>query len=140
MLPAPAQDCPDREPDLIARVQAGDQAAFETIFDCYAAKLIAFARARLQSRELAEEVVQGLFFAIWHRWVKRATLLLNREDVAALWSLDKYIDAVEAAFMAYAQGRTLAPALMHVDGVGGEFHVKAGGVTLGTRTYVGLGA
>ncbi len=68
-LPASAGPAAERAPDvmLVARVQAGNMAAFEAIFDRYAAKLIAFAHTQLQSRELAEEVVQDLFFAIWRR-------------------------------------------------------------------------
>lgn len=67
-------------------------------------------------------------------------LILCRDDVASLFTLDEYIDAVESAFAAYANGRTLQPALMHVDGVGGEFHVKAGGLDVGGCTYFGLKA
>jgi alanine dehydrogenase len=61
-------------------------------------------------------------------------LLLDRATVGALLTLDDCIAAVERAFAANARGETLAPALMHVDGVGGEFHVKAGGVK-SPRTY-----
>ena len=55
-------------------------------------------------------------------------LLLDRATVGALLTLDDCIAAVERAFAAHARGETLAPALMHVDGLGGEFHVKAGGL------------
>jgi alanine dehydrogenase len=68
------------------------------------------------------------------------TLVLNRDEIASLFTLDEYIAAVESAFAAYAEGRTLAPALMHVDGIGGEFHVKAGGVDVGGRSFFGLKA
>ena len=55
-------------------------------------------------------------------------LLLDRATVGALLTLDDCIAAVERAFAAHARGETLAPALMHVEGLGGEFHVKSGGM------------
>jgi alanine dehydrogenase len=67
-------------------------------------------------------------------------LLLSRADVASLFTLEDYLSAVERAFRAYAEGQTLTPALLHVDGIGGEFHVKAGGLSVGERTYFGLKA
>jgi alanine dehydrogenase len=67
-------------------------------------------------------------------------LFLSRDEVTALFDLDDYMEAVEGAFRSYAEGLTLTPALLHVDGLGGEFHVKAGGLTVGGRTYFGLKA
>ena len=55
-------------------------------------------------------------------------LLLNRSDIAAVLTLDDCIAAVEAAFADHARGQTLAPGLLHGDGVDGEFHIKAGGL------------
>lgn len=55
-------------------------------------------------------------------------LLLDRHAVSGLLTLKDCIPAVEAAFAAHARGESLASELMHVDGVGGEFHVKAGGL------------
>lgn len=55
-------------------------------------------------------------------------LLLDRPTVAGLLSLDDCIEAVQAAFAAHARGETLAPGLLHGDGVGGEYHIKAGGL------------
>ncbi|MEO8337170.1 MAG: ornithine cyclodeaminase family protein [bacterium] len=55
-------------------------------------------------------------------------LLLDKATVASLLTLDACIAAVEEAFAASARGEALATALLHVDGVDGEFHVKAGGV------------
>lgn len=56
-------------------------------------------------------------------------LLLNKSTIASLLTLDECITAVEDAFAASARGEALATALLHVDGIGGEFHVKAGGLT-----------
>lgn len=69
-----------------------------------------------------------------------STLILPRADVAALFTLAEYVEAVEDAFAAYAQGRTLAPAIMHVDADRGEFHIKAGGLACADTSYFGLKA
>jgi alanine dehydrogenase len=55
-------------------------------------------------------------------------LLLDRRTVAELLSLDECIVAVESAFAAHARGETLAPGLLSGHGVGGEYHIKAGGL------------
>lgn len=55
-------------------------------------------------------------------------LLLNRTEIASLLALPDYIRVVENAFRCHAEGASLAPALAHVDAVGGEFHIKAGGL------------
>ncbi len=55
-------------------------------------------------------------------------LLLDRPTIAELLSLDDCIGAVEVAFAAHARGETLSPGLLHGDGVGGEYHIKAGGL------------
>ena len=56
------------------------------------------------------------------------TLFLRRSEVAALADFPAYTAAVEGAFRAHAEGRSLHPQLMHVDAIDGEFHVKAGGL------------
>jgi alanine dehydrogenase len=56
-----------------------------------------------------------------------STLLLDREDIASLLTLGDCIAAVEQAFRAHAEGKSLAPGLLHIDAANGEFHVKAGG-------------
>jgi alanine dehydrogenase len=55
-------------------------------------------------------------------------LLLDRAAVSSLLTLGPCIAAVEQAFAAHARGESLHPGLLHVDGLSGEFHVKAGGV------------
>src|SRR5579862_6538528 len=55
-------------------------------------------------------------------------LLLARSEIASLLTLPDYIRVVEDAFRIHAQGGSLEPALAHVDAVGGEFHIKAGGI------------
>jgi ornithine cyclodeaminase/alanine dehydrogenase-like protein (mu-crystallin family) len=67
------------------------------------------------------------------------TLLLNRSAVASLLRPEDYIEAVERAFRAHGEGKSLATGLLHIDAHGGEFHIKASGLPLG-RTYVGVKA
>ena len=63
------------------------------------------------------------------------TLLLTRSDIRSLLAFHEYIDVVEDAFRQYAEGKALKPALMHVDSVDGEFHIKAGGLELERRYF-----
>jgi ornithine cyclodeaminase/alanine dehydrogenase len=56
--------------------------------------------------------------------------LLTRPQVASLLSFEDYVAGVEQAFRLHADGRSLAPRLMHVDAPDGEFHVKGGGLWL----------
>jgi len=71
--------------------------------------------------------------------MSRGLLLLKRSEISKLMGLAEYIEVVEAAFRAHAEGKTLAPGLLHVDAPDGEFHIKAGGL-VGERTYFGLKA
>lgn len=57
------------------------------------------------------------------------TLLLSRSDVAALLSLTECIAAVEQAFKAHAEGRSLPPGVLGVHAKDGGFHIKAAGTT-----------
>lgn len=63
-------------------------------------------------------------------------LLLSRNDIASLLTLDDYIQVVEQAFRKHAEGGSFLPAIAHVDAHGGEFHIKAGGLH-GTPPYFG---
>ncbi|HRG55815.1 MAG TPA: ornithine cyclodeaminase family protein [Lacunisphaera sp.] len=62
-------------------------------------------------------------------------LLLTRSDIASVLSLDDCIAAVEAVFADHARGETIPPGLLHGDGVGGEFHLKAGGLLAPAPRY-----
>ena len=65
--------------------------------------------------------------------------LLTRGQVAGLLTFPDYVEGVARAFRLHADGHSLAPQLMHVDGNGGEFHVKGGGLLL-DRWYFALKA
>lgn len=54
------------------------------------------------------------------------TLLLRRQDVASLLTLEECIIAVENAFKLYAEGKTLPPKIMGIHTPKGGFHIKAG--------------
>lgn len=64
-------------------------------------------------------------------------LLLTRNEISSLMTLDDYIRVVEDAFRNHAEGRSFTPALAHVDADGGEFHIKAGGMR-GNPPYFGI--
>jgi alanine dehydrogenase len=62
------------------------------------------------------------------------TLLLKRQEVAALLGLDECIAAVEQAFKSHAEGRSLPPGVLGVHARDGGFHIKAAGLEL-ARPY-----
>src|SRR5256885_8799332 len=58
--------------DLVARIRAGDEAAFEAMFRAYYDPLCRHVASYVGSRDAAEDAVQGLFVRIWEdraRWV-----------------------------------------------------------------------
>lgn len=59
----------NRERDLkwAREIQAGDESAFEALFRTYADRLCAFVDQHVRAPEVAEEIVQDLFFEIWRR-------------------------------------------------------------------------
>lgn len=60
---------------LVQGLQRGDEQAFAEIYNRYGFSLIEQAYRKLDSREAAEEVVQELFTALWHR---RATANIQK--------------------------------------------------------------
>ena len=53
------------------------------------------------------------------------TILLTRQDVCSLLTLDECISAVEAAFRRYGEGKVPAPGILGVPSRMGGFHIKA---------------
>jgi RNA polymerase sigma-70 factor (ECF subfamily) len=51
--------------EVVARINAGDVSAFEELYRRYASALLGYAYSQLSSREMAEDVVQELFLALW---------------------------------------------------------------------------
>src|SRR5579872_6244917 len=64
-LSAPGTRRLDHETALAARIRAGDEEAFETVFRSNAVRLADFACAFLGSRDDAEDVVQAIFTRLW---------------------------------------------------------------------------
>jgi len=57
--------------DLVARIRAGDEAAFEAMFRAYYDPLCRYVAAYLGSRDAAEDAVQAVFVRVWEdraRW------------------------------------------------------------------------
>lgn len=67
------------------------------------------------------------------------TVLLNRQNVAALLSLDECISAVEQAFELYATGNTMPPGILGIPSREGGFHIKAAGLKL-AKSYFAVKA
>jgi alanine dehydrogenase len=64
------------------------------------------------------------------------TKLLTRSDIAASLSMSDCIAAVEAAFLAHANGQTIAPGVLGTHVEGGGFHVKTAGMRTSRAYYV----
>lgn len=59
------------------RVRAGDACAFEGLFRAYYAPLCGFVRRHLEAPDIAEEVVQSVFLALWRdraAWTVRGSV------------------------------------------------------------------
>lgn len=64
------------------------------------------------------------------------TRLLSRSDIARVLPMADCIEAVEAAFLAHAEGRTIPPGVLGTHVPGGGFHVKTAGMTTGRAWFV----
>ena len=62
------------------------------------------------------------------------TLLLTREEVASILTIDACISAVEQVFKMYGEGQTSPPGVLGVHAKDGGFHIKAGVLEL-NRPY-----
>jgi ornithine cyclodeaminase/alanine dehydrogenase len=65
---------------------------------------------------------------------REETLLLTRQDVAALLGIEECMAAVEGAFKLHAEGKTLPPGILGIHARDGGFHIKAGLLEL-KRSY-----
>jgi RNA polymerase sigma-70 factor (ECF subfamily) len=95
---------------LMARIRGGDERAFEALFRAYYGGLWAFCAALVQAPDVAEEVVQDVFWWVWEhreRWVvrenvrtylygavrNRAVNVIKRRRVAERWEGAAAVDA-----------------------------------------------
>lgn len=62
------------DPNLLERLRAGEQAAFDDIFRAHYPALVGSAEAMLRDRAAAEEVVQDVLLELWRR---RETLSID---------------------------------------------------------------
>ena len=67
--------------------------------------------------------------------LSKGTLLLRREEVRSLLSIDECIAAVERAFRMYGEGRALPPGVLGIHTSDGGFHIKAGELPLDKRYF-----
>lgn len=104
-----------RERDLrwARRIRTGDAAAFEALFRTYADRLCAFVDQHVNAPEVAEEIVQDLFFEIWHgrqQWQPQTNVCaylykaarnkaldyLDHQRVVEAWKQQAGLDEVDA--------------------------------------------
>ncbi len=57
----------DNERDLLARIRAGEEAAFEVLFASHYEGMCAFAYVLIRSRDAAEDIVANVFRNLWRR-------------------------------------------------------------------------
>lgn len=69
------------ENDLLRRLTAGEQAAFDTVFRAHYAHLVSFAQGLLRDRSAAEDAAQEVMLELWRR----------RTDVVITESLRAYL-------------------------------------------------
>jgi RNA polymerase sigma-70 factor (ECF subfamily) len=55
----------DEESDLVARIRGSDETAFESLYLSHHQELWRFAYSYVRSRDVAEELVQDVFLAVW---------------------------------------------------------------------------
>ncbi|MFY0255236.1 RNA polymerase sigma factor [Chitinophaga sp. 30R24] len=72
---------------LFALLKEGDMSAYEVIYHTYWPRLYGYVYNRCQSKEIAEEIIQEVFFSLW---AKRATLQLTHSLSAYLFAAVKY--------------------------------------------------
>ena len=65
------------------------------------------------------------------------TLFLTRKEVGQLLNMEECIDAVEQAFLHYAQGKAKLPEVVDIDAEDGAFHVKSA-IDTSDRSYVAV--
>jgi RNA polymerase sigma-70 factor (ECF subfamily) len=73
-----------RERELVARVRAGDERAFDTLFRSYYRPMCGFVVGFVGSVALAEELVQDVFASVWER---RATWDVRESARSYLYAL-----------------------------------------------------
>ena len=66
-FPAPAGASSRGDSELVRRLRAGDERALEELFRAYYAGMCAFVRRFVYAPDIAEELVQDVFFKVWSK-------------------------------------------------------------------------
>jgi RNA polymerase sigma-70 factor (ECF subfamily) len=91
MAPAvnkPSAAVDDEQSNLVPRIRRGDEAAFESLYLAHHDELWRFAYACVRSRDVAEELVQDVFLAVWGT---RATWEVNTRVRAWLYASVRHL-------------------------------------------------
>lgn len=75
------------ESAILALLKEGDMDAYETIYNEYWPRLYGYVYNRLKSKEVAEEIIQEVFFSLWK---KHKELQLTHSLAAYLFTAVKY--------------------------------------------------
>lgn len=78
----------DEETNLVARIRRGDERAFESLYLTHHEALWRFAYTYVRSRDVAEELVQDVFLAVWGT---RATWEVNTRVRAWLYASVRHL-------------------------------------------------
>jgi RNA polymerase sigma-70 factor (ECF subfamily) len=78
----------DEESGLVARIRRGDESAFESLYLAHHGELWRFAYSYVRSRDVAEELVQDVFLAVWGT---RATWEVNTRVRAWLYASIRHL-------------------------------------------------
>jgi RNA polymerase sigma-70 factor (ECF subfamily) len=78
----------DEESNLVSRIRRGDEAAFELLYLAHHDELRRFAYTYVRSRDVAEELVQDVFLAVWGT---RATWEVNTRVRAWLYASIRHL-------------------------------------------------
>lgn len=84
----PAAALNDGESDLVVRIRGGDEGAFESLYRAHHNELWRFAYSYVRSRDVAEELVQDVFLAVWGT---RATWEVNTRVRAWLYASVRHL-------------------------------------------------
>lgn len=78
----------DEESNLVARIRGSDEGAFESLYLAHHDELWRFAYTYVRSRDVAEELVQDVFLAVWGT---RATWEVNTRVRAWLYASIRHL-------------------------------------------------
>jgi RNA polymerase sigma-70 factor (ECF subfamily) len=84
----PAAAVNDEESSLVVRIRGGDESAFESLYLAHHSELWRFAYSYVRSRDVAEELVQDVFLAVWGT---RATWEVNTRVRAWLYASIRHL-------------------------------------------------